>query len=197
MHDGTDQRSIEPDESVESEQASDSVETSPEYPDAVVLQFPIDTPKGSIKPYFLMGDSRRPVNLWTWTSSDSARALSWKAKGMDEIVPQPDSLSLQSLQARGVYEKARYRIVIKRRLTTENIGKEIQFEEGRFIPVAFHAWDGSNEETGKMHAVSSWYLLYLEPPRPLRSFLLPPLFAMLAAVTEFWFVRRIRRAKKQ
>ncbi|MCH7760649.1 c-type cytochrome, partial [candidate division TA06 bacterium] len=196
-HDRTESKSIESSKSMESIESIGNGEEeiqNPEYPDAIALQFPVKIPEGGIKPYFLMGDSRNPVNLWIWSASDGANAIESNAKGMDKITSQPEES--QNLQTEGVYHKGSWQVVMKRSLTTENGRKDIQFVEGRFIPLAFHVWDGSNRETGKQHAISSWYLLYLKPQRPLRSFLFPPLTMLLAIGMEFWFVRKIRKNKK-
>src|SRR5688572_6608752 len=37
-------------------------------PDAFAVQFPTTVPSGMERPYFLMGDDREPVYLWTWRS---------------------------------------------------------------------------------------------------------------------------------
>ena len=162
--------------------------------DALALQYPVLIPDGPAKPHFLMGDARNPVNLWTWSAADPSVVTEANARGMDKIVPQGESGVVgQDVGAQGDYERGRYRVVMKRSLTTMGAGADIQFEEGRFIPIAFHAWDGANGETGSRHAVSSWYLLYLAPPRSVRSFALPSVLMVLAVVMEFWFVRRIRK----
>ena len=50
-----------------------------------------------------------------------------------------------------------------RPLKTDAVDQDLQFEEGRFIPIAFFAWDGSNSETGTRHAMTTWYWLLLQP----------------------------------
>ena len=41
---------------------------------------------------------------------------------------------------------------------------DLQFEEGRYIPISFGNWDGVNGEQGSRHSFTSWYWLLL-PPR--------------------------------
>jgi mono/diheme cytochrome c family protein len=164
------------------------------YPDAIALQFPVNIPDGAIKPYFLMGDTRNEVHLWNW-AANTGKTEEWNAKGMDKLTQQTDDK--QNIQSQGIYNQGKWQLVMRRSIKTEENKKDIQFEEGRFIPIAFHVWDGSNGETESKHAVSSWYLLYLEPERPLRSNLFPPLFMIAAIGVELWFVRRIKRNGKR
>jgi hypothetical protein len=74
--------------------------------------------------------------------------------------------------------------------------KDISFEPGKMIPIAFHVWDGFNGERGLMGAVSSWQFLVLEIPTPASVYM----YAFLAIVgcfgAELWLIRwaRSRRA---
>jgi hypothetical protein len=82
---------------------------------------------------------------------------------------------------------------VRRTLTTGDKDNDLQFEEAKFIPIGFSAWDGSNGETGNKRAISAWYFLYLEPT-PSRTRLLYPGIAVVAiAVAELFFGRRGRR----
>jgi hypothetical protein len=38
---------------------------------------------------------------------------------------------------------------------------DISFDEGRFIPVSFANWDGSNGERRSRHTLTTWYWLLL------------------------------------
>jgi len=42
-------------------------------------------------------------------------------------------------------------------------GGDLSFDEGRFIPISFANWDGSNGETGSRHTLTTWYWLVLPP----------------------------------
>ena len=53
-----------------------------------------------------------------------------------------------------------------RPLKTRDEKSDIQFEGGKMIPLAFHAWDGSKGEHGLQMAISSWQFLVLEVPTP-------------------------------
>lgn len=167
------------------------------FADAVAIQFPNRIPAGATKPYFLMGDSENPVNLWKW-KSDTQRPTEANAWGMDkEIEQKADS---QNLKGKGVYHQGQYRLVLKRSLRTPDTQNDLQFETEKFIQIAFNTWDGSAGETGKKRSVSAWYYLFLEPPVSPTVYVYPSIFAVVAIGLEWWIVRKSRslsRAQKK
>lgn len=167
-------------------------EASETFEDAIAVQFPVQVPSGPKRPYFLMGDSERPVNLWRW-GAGHPDVTELSARGSDQLQLQPEA----SWQAKGAikYHHGQYRMVFKRALMTEEKDLDIQFVPGQFIPMAFFVWDGANHETGKQMAVSHWHYLLLEPPIPTAVYLYPPLAIVLAAGAQWWFIRRIRANK--
>jgi hypothetical protein len=105
----------------------------------------------------------------------------------------PQRKESQNLTGGVVYSHGQYRMLVRRAMTNEDKENDLQFIGGRFIPMAFSAWDGSNQETGNKRAISAWYFLYLEPA-PSRTRLLYPGIAVVAiAVAEMFFGRRRRR----
>ena len=89
-----------------------------------------------------------------------------------------------------VYNHGQYKMLVRRTITTDDKDNDLQFEEARFIPMAFSAWDGSNDEAGNKRAISAWYYLYLEPT-PSRARLLYPGIAVVAiAAAEVFFGRQ-------
>jgi len=160
------------------------------YEDAMAVQFPVEIPKGARRPFFLMGDPIKPVNLWRWDSA-SQELTEINGNGLDTLVPQ--SAESQETRAFWAYKDGRYSIVIKRLITTANKAQDIQFEPGRFIPIAFFVWDGSHGETATKMAISHWYFLLLEPPIPRTVYIYPPMAILVAVGLEWWTVRRIRR----
>ena len=159
------------------------------FTDAAAIQFPNQIPAGPTKPYFLMGDGENPVNLWTWRS-DTQRMAETNAWGMDREVVQPaDS---QNLKGKGVYHHGQYRLVLKRALRTPDTQNDLQFEIGKFTPIAFNTWDGSNGETGKNRSVTAWYYIYLEPPVSTTVYVYPSIFAVVAVGLEWWMIRKSR-----
>jgi len=79
--------------------------------------------------------------------------------------------------------------VLRRALKTVD-ENDIQFETGRFIPMAINGWDGSNHDIGMMKSISSWHFLYLEKPMPLKVYYLPLVTLLLLAVCEVWLLRK-------
>ena len=130
-----------------------------EFPDALAVQFPASPDKNGKKPYFLNGDSNRPVNLWKWQSNPD-KAVEMNATGLTQWTTQP--LESQRVISKSGYRFGRYFLVLKRKLKTADVEKDIQFRKAVKIPIAFNVWDGSQNEEGTKKAVSSWFDLVLE-----------------------------------
>jgi DMSO reductase family type II enzyme heme b subunit len=160
------------------------------YDDAFVVQWPVHLAAGPEKPYFLYGDTARPVYLWHWSAgADGLHEANATGFGTES----PQRQESQSLSGNVTYDKGQYQMLLRRTLATEDQDNDLQFVEGRFIPVAFSAWDGSNGQTGNKRAISAWYFLYLEPT-PSRVRLLYPGIAVVAIVAaELFFSRPGRR----
>jgi DMSO reductase family type II enzyme heme b subunit len=148
------------------------------YQDAIAVQLPLTIPEGMEKPYFAMGDKSKPVNVWWWksgTTTEPETVALVNAMGAKNIEPRESA----GLTVKSVYSKGSWKVVMKRALTTAESDKDLQFETGRFIPIAFSAWDGSNSETGSKHTMTTWYWLLLKPPassKPLVTGVLVGLF---------------------
>jgi DMSO reductase family type II enzyme heme b subunit len=158
--------------------------------DAFVVQWPVRLSDGPEKPYFLSGDTSRPVYLWRWTAN---------AEGIEELnatgfgTEAPQRKESQALRGTVVYQHGRYQMLVRRTMTTEDQDHDLQFSEGRFIPIAFSAWDGSNGETGNKRAISAWYFLYLEPTPSRMRFVYPLVAVVAIAAAEMFFSRPRRR----
>lgn len=162
--------------------------------DAVAIQLPMEIPKGMEKPYFLMGDAVKPVNIWQWRSGtadmpQSVRLLDGRGVGDFE---ERDAAAA-GIQGEGVYRNGTWRVVIRRPLMTSEPDKDIQFGKGKFIPIAFFAWDGSNGENGSKHTMTTWYWLLLAPSTGARPFLIALAVMALIAGAEFWWLRSASR----
>jgi DMSO reductase family type II enzyme heme b subunit len=158
-------------------------------PDMVALQFPAGAGAGD-RPYFLMGDSGRPVYLLTWRAGGGAGEAT--ATGPGKLADQAG----EQVQARGqaVYQAGQYRVVIRRPRATPDQA-DFAFPAAEFFPVAFWAWDGSAAETGPRAAVSAWYYGRLEPPPSSRQFVIPPLAVLGTAAVQLGLVRWARRRR--
>ena len=60
-------------------------------------------------------------------------------------------------------------MVMKRPLTTDD-RRDVQFVQGKFIPMALNAWDGSNGEHGLIMSLSTWRYVFLEAPTPMNVY---------------------------
>ena len=109
-------------------------------------------------PYFLNGDSDHPVNLWKWASSDN-KTIEWNATGLKNWTRQNDSSQMVASQSS--YQFGKYFIVLKRKLKVNDKKMDVQFEEGKTIPIAFNIWDGYQGDTKTKKSISSWFQLQL------------------------------------
>jgi len=158
--------------------------------DKVAVQLPVQIPDGMEKPYFGMGDAGHPVNLWHWQSGAAGQGDSitlLNARGFEDISKR-DAGSV-GLSATGSYGKGTWRVVMKRGLAAGKPADDIQFLDGKFIPIAFAAWDGSNSEAGSKHTMTTWYWLLLEPATGSQPLIAAFLVLLLAAAGQFWWVR--------
>lgn len=168
------------------------------FDDAIAIQFPQTIPEGMEKPYFLMGDAANPVNLWRWTSgsTDAPQTASIiDAQGISSQVPREDS---GGFSATGTYKNGTWRVVMTRSLTTATPENDLQFEEGRFVPIGFFAWDGSNSEVGTAHSMTTWYWLQLKPAKSSKPIIYGVIAALLTLAMLFWWATGVaKRDRKQ
>jgi mono/diheme cytochrome c family protein len=160
-------------------------------PDQLVVQFPMEMPEGMERPFFLKGDTRRPVYLWQW-QSDRDGALEGEARGVGTEAFQSEA---QDLTVDASYADGEWQIMFTRPLVTEDEG-DLDFVTGEAIPVAFFAWDGDNGESGTRGAVSSWYFLFLEDATPATVYVYPALAMMLTAGLGFLAVGSARKRER-
>jgi DMSO reductase family type II enzyme heme b subunit len=152
------------------------------YADAVALQFPSQYAGEMERPYFLMGDSARPTDLWYWRH-DTAATVLVQTTGYKSFQPGNNPGGIQS---QGLVDDGQYRVVMKRSLQTKNADKESQFTVGAFLPFSMTTWDGSNDEHGGgKRTVTAWYNLYLEPEASKAPLYLMLLGIVVGVVIEF------------
>ncbi len=158
--------------------------------DMVAVQWPIEIPEGMEKPYFLRGDAARPVNFWQWrsgTADGGENVALLNASGLAET--ETRDAGAAGLTARGTYDKGTWRVVMRRPLAAADPETDLGFAEGKFIPVAFAAWDGSNGETGSKHSITTWYWLLLRPPTGTMPYAVAVLVALLIGAGQIWWAR--------
>jgi DMSO reductase family type II enzyme heme b subunit len=166
--------------------------------DAIAVQFPMSIPPGMEKPYFLMGDAAKPVNLWRWSSGSTETPESvalLDATGIGAQVAR-DAAAI-TLTAKGSYNAGTWRVVMTRPLRTQSADKDLQFEEGRFIPIAFFAWDGSNSEAGTSHAMTTWYWLLLKPATGAKPIIAAVIAVFLIGGLLLWWGRTAAAKRRE
>jgi mono/diheme cytochrome c family protein len=149
----------------------------PEYPDAVAIQWPAKLQDlfGAEKPYFIFGDSKKPVDVWkaSFMAKDYNPAGAPKpagyqldltveelnATGFDEVTAK-DETTVQVVDS--IFLQGRVKVLFKRALTTEG-DMDVQIPVEQFIPVSFMQWAGDDKETDEHMAISTWYYTILEP----------------------------------
>ncbi len=162
------------------------------FRDSVALQFPVKVTEGTKKPHFMRGDPSNAVNLWVWKadedanggrSVEEANARGWKQPAKAQAEEQ------QQVSAKADWDQGRWRVVIKRPRMTED-KNDVQFVEGKFIPVSLNAWDGSNGEHGLIMSLSSWYYVFIETPTPVKVYVYSVLAVLVTGALGYWLMRR-------
>jgi DMSO reductase family type II enzyme heme b subunit len=184
-----------------------------DHPDQLAVQFPSGVFTGEERPYFLFGDGGKEVNLWWWgshmtggvTNPSLGGAIERNATGSKNLVDQ--AVETQQLKAQAAYPTTkisvdgkaqdlpigRYKVQFRRALTTDD-EHDVQFEVGKFVPIAFNVWQGSQGEIGLRRAVSTWYLMVLAPPVPTSAYAAPVVAGGLVLVLLVLVVVRVRRS---
>ncbi|MCF6210396.1 MAG: ethylbenzene dehydrogenase-related protein [Gammaproteobacteria bacterium] len=177
--------------SIPGDERAEKIADKPIQEDGVAVQLPIEIPDKMVKPYFGMGDATHPVNIWHWKSGtkDMAETVAMaNSRGFEDIEARDATES--GLQAKGSYHDGTWRVVMVRPLTTADPENDLQFIEGRFIPIAFAAWDGSNNsEKGSRHTMTTWYWLQLKPATSAMPIIMALLIVGLFAGILFWWAR--------
>jgi len=153
--------------------------TDPEYPEAVAIQWPAKLQDlfGAEKPYFIHGDSKKPVDLWKASlmpKEDYSATNAPKEEGyqLDVTVEELNGNGYQTLAAKdteptvkvvdSIYHQGRVKVMFQRALTTDG-EMDVQIPAESFIPVAFMQWAGWDKEKDEHMAISTWYYTILEP----------------------------------
>jgi len=181
--------------SIPGDDGAEKLADAPIAEDGVAVQLPVVVPKEMEKPYFGMGDAAHPVNIWHWKSGtkDAAETVNLlNSKGFKEIEKR-DAAGV-GLKAKASYKDGTWKVLMYRPLATSAPEKDIQFTEGQFIPVAFAAWDGSNNsEKGSKHTMTTWYWLLLKPATGLKPLITALVVLGLFAGGLLWWARGARK----
>jgi hypothetical protein len=185
----------------------------PAYPDGVAMQWPgqLEDLFGAEKPYFIYGDSKKPVDVW--------KANFMVKDYKDTNAPNPNGydldVSVKELVGRGFdaiteketpggvtvvnskYHQGRVKIMFKRSLNTENPDKtDVQIPTQTFIPVSFLQWSGWDKEHDEHMAISTWYYTILVPQSPASMMYMPPILGAAFFGFQMWLVWMTKRTRK-
>lgn len=185
--------------------------TDAEYPEAVAIQWPAKLQDlfGAEKPYFIHGDSKKPVDLWkaSFMPKDYSATNAPKEEGyqLDVTVEELNGNGYQTLVAKdseptvkvvdAIFHQGRVKVMFQRALTTEG-DMDVQIPAEEFIPVAFMQWSGHDKEIDEHMAVSTWYYTILEPPLPDSLYYMPPIMAVVFVGLQGWLVWMTKRTRK-
>ena len=147
--------------------------------DEVAIQFPLNPATVADSPFFGMGESRKPVNLWHWKAWQKASAISTDLPSIESYVnpftesPVEElnssgfgSLTVQPLQnqhvsGHGYWVNGQWVVVFVRDLSTYP-KTDVEFSPGISTPLAFAIWDGASKDKNASKVVSFWHLLRLK-----------------------------------
>ncbi len=158
--------------------------------DSIAIQLPVDIPDGPEKPYFGMGDGAHPVNMWQWKSGKVKTPESvhlYNAKGFSEI--EARDVASVGVKATGKYKNGTWKVIMSRSRVVTDSQNDIELIEGKFIPIAFAAWDGSNSEKESRHTMTTWYWLLLKPDTGSTPVFSAIIVILLILGIQFWWVR--------
>jgi DMSO reductase family type II enzyme heme b subunit len=160
--------------------------------DAVAVEFPV----GDAKAHFAHAQEMAQVesgevNIWYKKASDGQPA-DMNARGFKTLKAQDQSQ--QNVAGKSVWKDGVWRVVMIRPLTDPG-ADDVQFTPGKFVQIAFAAWDEGNREQGGMKAVTSWWWFFIEPPPDRMILVYMGLVIVGVVIIEAAVVRRIRRKR--
>ncbi len=183
----------------------------PEYPDSVAIQWPAKLQDlfGAEKPYFIMGDSKKPVDIWkaNFLAKDYSATNAPNDEGyqLDVSVEEMVGFGFDALQAKeseakvevvdSIYHQGRVKILFRRDLKTDG-EFDVQIPTETFIPVAFMQWAGRDKEKDEIMAISTWYYTILKPALPQSLYYMPPIMAVIFVCFQGWMVWMTKRTRK-
>lgn len=187
--------------------------TDPAYPDGVAMQWPgqLEDLFGAEKPYFIYGDSKKPVDVWkanfmvknykaTNAPNPNGYDLDVSVKelvghGFDAITEKETPGGVQVVASK--YHQGRVKVMFKRSLVTENPDKtDVQIPTQTFIPVSFLEWSGWDKEHDEHMAISTWYYTILVPQNPASMIYMPPILGVAFFGFQMWLVWMTKRTRR-
>lgn len=171
--------------------APDAPHLEQQGPDLLTVQFPLNLPEGMERPYFLGGDSRRPVYALQWSSAND-QIEQGTARSLASFVAE----SGPSLSHSSAFDAGRWRVQFTRPLSVGDPSTALSLVEGQPIPIAFGVADGSNGEDVTRRAISAWYAIYLDVPTPARVYVAPIVAGLLTVGLGIVVVLRAQHSER-
>ncbi len=185
----------------------------PAYPDGVAMQWPgqLEDLFGAEKPYFIYGDSKKPVDVWkanfmvkNYNDTNAPEPNGYDldvsvqeqvGRGFDAITEKETAGGVQVVNSK--YHQGRVKIMFKRSLKTENPDKtDVQIPVQTFVPVSFLQWSGWDKEHDEHMAISTWYYTILVPPDPASMLYMPPILGVAFFGFQMWLVWMTKRTRR-
>jgi cbb3-type cytochrome c oxidase subunit III len=172
--------------------AADGPLPTQQGPDRISVQWPTQGGDDTERPYFLGGSTRRPVQLWRWTSAPD-RVEVGAATGLGTFAVAGTDADSVSHAAR--YDAGQWRLQLVRALRTRDTTRGPQLRPGAAVPIALFVADGSNGEDDVRSAVSTWYAIHLDVPTPARVYAVPAITVLLTAGLGMLLITRAQRSE--
>ncbi len=165
------------------------------YNDAFAFQFPVKWQElpAPIKPRYLWGDQKYPVDIVKWEANGTIKAFT--GTGWDQDFQDRDDYTEKLKVLKQEWKDGRWTLMVSRPIK-EDYDEDTYFEMGKYIPTVFFAWDGHNGDAGRKMAVSAFYYTVLEPPIPRETYIYPTLIAIGVVILEGWVLTRRANKKK-
>jgi mono/diheme cytochrome c family protein len=168
------------------------------YRDAVAVQMAVKIPNSPEIPHFVAGSSDKPVNLWYWKADVNEDPS--KGSPVEMLISKghkkpAEPTKIQNVMGKGVFSEGQWKVVLKRPLASDDPASITPIGAGEAIPVAFHAWDGSNGEVGFQRSISSWFFLVIRPEIPPKTYVYTFGIVGLVIGLEFFLIKKVKKTK--
>ena len=166
-------------------QSVSHLENPEQYSDAVAIQWPTAMPEGFKKPFFVLGDPKRSVDLWHADLGGDGQIRRFIGNGYT---------NLQAKESNGVsmtadYDAGEWAVIFKQK---REQSEGLAFIEDVFIPISFFVWDGFNRERGIKTGLSAWYSVYLKPRQTVSPIVPMGKYALITLIIEIAIIALIR-----
>jgi DMSO reductase family type II enzyme heme b subunit len=161
-------------------------------PDRIAVELPQHAGDDVELPYFLGGSTRRPVQLWRWTSAPDRLDVG-TARGLGTFA----STSGETVSHAARYDAGQWRLQLVRALRPGDTTRSPTFTPGHTVSIALIVADGSDGEDDVRGAVSTWYAIHLDVPTPARVYAAPAATILLTAGLGALLVVRAQRRERE